>query len=243
MFTCYSGTFRYKKCHSAWWTPAQHFNEHLTLFCLLIVRSHVSCTWTTLLPLVSHLTSMSITWTKFSLLYESLGDYSIGQVLIFCCRSQLLGTQRSTGTFRGSQQKCSRHPGVRRATDTDAVAVIFGNVQCLQTVRSKLYRFRFVARWIVEKGNPSVLPPFDEEQQKSFDTLKSALASPPLLSLLRADSPYSVDTDASSYQIGCALFQEHEDSVRHLMRFWPCSLTPPENSYSFRTTRNVFKDE
>ena len=53
---------------------------------------------------------------------------------------------------------------------------------------------------------------------------------PPVLALPVAGLKYSVDTDASDYGIGCALFQDHPDGQRK--RFWSRTLVPAENNYS-----------
>ena len=53
------------------------------------------------------------------------------------------------------------------------------------------------------QGNPPKnLPPLDDEQKRSFHELIAAVLSPPVLALPRSDLSYSLDTDASDYQIG-----------------------------------------
>ncbi len=61
--------------------------------------------------------------------------------------------------------------------------------------------------------------------------MKKALASPPILRLPRPDLPFTVDTDACDYQVGCALLQRHEDGVRHPVGFWSRSLYSAERNY------------
>ena len=85
---------------------------------------------------------------------------------------------------------------------------------------------------MLKKGAPQELPPFTEGQRRSFNLLKNALKEPPILRLPRPGLPYSVDTDASDYQIGCALLQTHEDGSRYPIGFWSRSLIPAEKNYS-----------
>ncbi len=41
-----------------------------------------------------------------------------------------------------------------------------------------------------------------------------AVTSPPVLALPKAELPFSIDTDASTYQVGAALFQTYPDGTR-----------------------------
>ena len=85
---------------------------------------------------------------------------------------------------------------------------------------------------LLKKGAPVELPPLNEHQRRSFNLLKQALKEPPILRLPRPSLPYSVDTDASDYQIGCALLQTHEDGSRYPIGFWSRSLIQAERNYS-----------
>ena len=84
---------------------------------------------------------------------------------------------------------------------------------------------------LLKKGQGPDLEPFDEAQRGAFELLKQALSEPPVLRLPQKDLPYSVDTDASAYQIGCALMQTYPDGTRHPIGFWSRSLTPAEKNY------------
>lgn len=72
----------------------------------------------------------------------------------------------------------------------------------------------------------------DEDQLKAFRTLIDAVLSPEVLALPAKDLPYSVDTDASKYGIGCTLFQTHPDNERKPIGFWSRSLNDAEKNYS-----------
>ncbi len=62
--------------------------------------------------------------------------------------------------------------------------------------------------------------------------MEKALASLPILRLPRPDLPFTMDTDASDYQVGCALLQLHEDGVRHPVVFRSRYLSSAERNYS-----------
>ncbi|CDF33203.1 unnamed protein product [Chondrus crispus] len=85
---------------------------------------------------------------------------------------------------------------------------------------------------LLKKGQPAKLEPFDETEIKAFDTLREAVISPPILALPKAGFPYSMDTDASDYQVGTALFQSHEDGQRKHIGFWSRLLHAAERNYS-----------
>ena len=85
---------------------------------------------------------------------------------------------------------------------------------------------------LLRKQSPAALPDFTKAQRESFQKLKQALAQPPIPELPKPYLPYSVDTDACNDQIGCALFQKHEDGTRHAIGFWSRSLSKLEKNYS-----------
>ena len=85
---------------------------------------------------------------------------------------------------------------------------------------------------LTKKEQSFELSPFTEAQMEAFETLKQCLTTAPILRLPRADLPFSVDTDASDYQVGCALMQLHEDNVRYPVGYWSRTLSPAEKNYS-----------
>ena len=84
---------------------------------------------------------------------------------------------------------------------------------------------------LLKKNAPDKFTLIDEQVQ-AFRTLIDAVISPRVLALPVSGLPYSVDTDASDYGIGCALFQTHTDGERKPIGFWSRSLTDAERNYS-----------
>ncbi len=82
------------------------------------------------------------------------------------------------------------------------------------------------------KGNPKELPPLGKEEFQSFRTLVEEVTSAPILAIPKQGLRYSLDTDASKYQVGCALFQTHPDGTRKPIGFWSRKMTAAELNYS-----------
>ena len=82
------------------------------------------------------------------------------------------------------------------------------------------------------KGGPKNLPKLGEKQLESFRSLIKAVTEPPVLALPQKGLRYSLDTDASKCQIGCALFQTHGSGERKPLGFWSRSMKPAELNYS-----------
>jgi RNase H-like domain found in reverse transcriptase len=62
--------------------------------------------------------------------------------------------------------------------------------------------------------------------------LTQCLPSSPILALPKAKGQFTLDTDASSDQIVCCLFQAQSDGKLHPLGYWSCGLTSAERNYS-----------
>ena len=85
---------------------------------------------------------------------------------------------------------------------------------------------------LLKKGQPVQLEGFDEPLKKAFHKLQDAILASPVLALPKKDLPYSVDTDASDYQIGAALFQTQPDAQPKPIGFFSRTLAAAERNYS-----------
>ena len=70
-------------------------------------------------------------------------------------------------------------------------------------------------------------------QPQAFENLKKCMIAPPILALPRHGRLYMIDTDASAYQLGCTLLQEHEEQNDwRPVGYWSYSLSDSERNYS-----------
>ena len=95
--------------------------------------------------------------------------------------------------------------------------------------------FARIARPVTElskKETPFQLPDFNEEQLIAFEDLKSRLISTPGSRLPQTGLPFSIDSDAREYQVGCTLMQEDTQGARHLVGYWSRTLSSAELNYS-----------
>ncbi len=83
---------------------------------------------------------------------------------------------------------------------------------------------------LLKKGAPDKFE-LDDAQLESFRALISAVVSPKVLALPVQGLKYSVDTDASDYGVGCALFQTHPDGTRKPIGFSSRTLNDAERNY------------
>lgn len=79
---------------------------------------------------------------------------------------------------------------------------------------------------------PESFGPLDPVQHASFDSLIMKLCEPTVLALPVPSLPYSLETDAITYEEGCVLFQSHTDGECLLVGYSSRSLTAAEKTYS-----------
>ncbi len=98
-----------------------------------------------------------------------------------------------------------------------------------------MQRYRRFIRWLHRHGRPAIRAIECRgtlEQADAYRKLIGKVKSPPVLALLNRGRKYSLDTDASAHQVGCALFQTDEEVVRRPFGFWSRTLAPAERNCS-----------
>lgn len=73
---------------------------------------------------------------------------------------------------------------------------------------------------------------FSEEASASFEKLKSALISPPILAQPNFNKKFYLQCDASNLGIGAVLFQKDEENREQPLYFYSSKLTTAEKNYS-----------
>ena len=83
-------------------------------------------------------------------------------------------------------------------------------------------------------SDTSSLPPFiwGESQQKSFDEIKIALTSAPVLAYADYSKPFVLHTDASTLGLGAVLYQEDDQGRLRVISYASRTLTDAERKYS-----------
>ena len=71
---------------------------------------------------------------------------------------------------------------------------------------------------------------WEDEYQKAFDELKEKITSQPVLSLLRREGKFRVETNASGHAIGGVLFQEQDGKWKPIA-FLSRTMQPAEQNY------------
>lgn len=90
----------------------------------------------------------------------------------------------------------------------------------------------------LKKTQSEDLGPLEEDELHDLDTLKEKHISPLVLSLLKRNAQYTLDTDEVDEQVGCVLLQVQEDEKRpQLIGYWSQTLT--EHERNLDTTQRI----
>ena len=96
--------------------------------------------------------------------------------------------------------------------------------------------FSKMARPLTDMTHKESEPDVDnptEAQLQAFEDLKARMIAPPIVALPRYGRPYMIGTDASAYQLGCTLLQEHDEANDwRPVGYWSSSLNDIERNYS-----------
>lgn len=77
---------------------------------------------------------------------------------------------------------------------------------------------------MLQKGSPEPFENLTSEQLGSFQTIAKELTSAPILHLSQPNLPYSLNTDASTYQIDRVLSQIDSDTIRCPIEYFSQTL-------------------
>jgi RNase H-like domain found in reverse transcriptase len=85
---------------------------------------------------------------------------------------------------------------------------------------------------LLNKGQPIDLPPFDSTQAVALKILKDALTTPSLLCLPKDNQPYTLDVDASDYQLGATLQKFQDERLVPCCGYCSRTMNFAERNYS-----------
>lgn len=97
--------------------------------------------------------------------------------------------------------------------------------------RRFIKNFSHIARPLSRLTSKKVTFVWSDEANESFNLLKTALVSAPILKCPDFNKPFSIQTDASSYAIGAVLTQKIDD-CDHPIAYCSRTLSKPETNYS-----------
>ncbi|CAN8061906.1 unnamed protein product [Agarophyton chilense] len=84
----------------------------------------------------------------------------------------------------------------------------------------------------LQKSEPEWFENLSNDEMDTFEELKRALLSPPILALPKTGLPYTLDTDASHAQIGCYLIQEQHTGDKLPIEYWSRAMNEAEQNYT-----------
>ena len=93
-------------------------------------------------------------------------------------------------------------------------------------------KFAEITRPLTQMTKKDVPLVWDEKAQESFDTLKKALSSAPVLAFPNTQAPFILHTDGSGKGLGAVLSQLGPDGKEHLISYASHTLSNAEASYS-----------
>jgi transposase InsO family protein len=85
---------------------------------------------------------------------------------------------------------------------------------------------------LLKKGQPDTFDHLTDAQVQAFDSLRASLMNPIILGLPVRDRDFTLDVDASDYQLGACLQQEGTDGTLIPCGFYSRALNDAERNYS-----------
>lgn len=92
--------------------------------------------------------------------------------------------------------------------------------------------FRELAKPLNELTQKDIKWHWDEEQQKSFDTLKERFISQPVLNYVDFGKAFFVETDTSAFATGAVLLQHDNKGALHPVAYYSSSFSQAERGYN-----------
>ena len=179
---------------------------------------------------------------RLRMVFERLKECGIklspGKCALFMKKVKYVGHVVSENGIEPDEDKISKVKEWPRPTTSEEVRKFLGFVGYY---RKFIQNFSKIARPLTDliptvsktKTRKKTLRPvwkWEKEQEESFQTLKSKLASPPILAYPNFDLPFEIHTDASLHGLGAVLYQT-QDGIQHVIAYASRGLSKSEKNY------------
>ena len=232
-FTSYLGTFRYLRMPFGLKNAPATFQRALDII-LSGVRWQICLVYLDDVIVFSrtHAEHVEHLDTVLTLLRNAGVSLKLKKCQFFRTEVEYLGHVIGPGTLRVSAKSTE---ALRACAFPKSLTQVRSFLGACNVFRRFVKDFSKIARPLTTMTRKDASPDFanpSDEQLRAFETLKERLTSPPVLALPKIGRPYVVDTDASAYQLGCALLQQQDVDVWKPVGYWSYTLTDTERDYS-----------
>lgn len=232
-FTCHAGTYRFKKMPFGLCNAPATFQRTLDIIlaryrwksCLIYLDDIIVFS-KTIKDHIGHVRDV------LTALQNAGASLKLKKCSFFTQSVQYLGHVIRPGRLEMANTNADAIQGFKEPTTQSELRSFLGLCNVYRRFVPNFSRAAAPLNKLLTKEYHADLGLFSDEERNAFQLLKTALVSPPILRLPRDGLPYSVDTDACKYQVGCALLQTYPDGKRYPIGFWSRSLTSAERNYS-----------
>lgn len=134
-------------------------------------------------------------------------------------------------TMNGIKMDPSKTTAIVERRAPSNVKELLSFIQTCSWYRKFIPEFAKISQPLTQLTRKNILWQWNQKEQESFDKLKVALTSAPVLGQLDDSLPLTIKTDASGYALGAVLVQgtvENEHPIEYASRL----LLPAERNYS-----------
>ena len=153
--------------------------------------------------------------TVFQLLREAGATLRLRKCDFFKKKVKYLGHEILPGKLKILQKNLDAIARAKPPTTKTQVRSFLGMCNVYRRFIAGYAQIAFPLFQKTRKDEPDAWENLTEEEMIAFETLRRCLLTAPILALPRAGFPYTLDTDASSYQVGCCLLQQQPDGTLH----------------------------
>ena len=232
-FVCHAGTFRYLRMPFGLTNAPATFQRTLDI---LLSKFKWQCCLVYLDDVIIHSRTPEEHLDHVDKILDTLMRAGVSLKLKKCSfftdSVKYLGHIIRPGTLEVDKATTASLAKARPPTDQSEVRSFLGMCNVYRRFIPKYSDTAEPLNALLRAGQPKKIAVWTEKEETSFRTLLDHICNPPVLKLPKLDLPYTVDTDASAYQVGCTLFQTHPDGKRYPLGYWSRTLQKAERNYS-----------